>query len=380
MRIGIEGQRLFRRKKHGMDVVAYEAIKNLQVIDNSNEYIVFVKQDEDRCLQSSGNFRVIELKRAPYPFWEQYLLPEAATEAGCEILHCTSNTAPLRLDIPLVVTLHDIIYMESRSLFSKGFSSYQKFGNMYRRMVVPGIVKNCRKLITVSESEKKRIAGFFHLDDSKIEAVYNGVSSHFKRVTDSAENAYLKKKYKLPDRFFFFFGNTDPKKNTRGVLQALSIFLKNSDEKIPLLMLDYDRKELTSLIQDIGDPLLSDHIILTGYIPNNELPGIYSLCSVFLYPSLRESFGIPILEAMACGVPVITSNTSSMPEVGGDAALFVDPYVPAQIADAMKKVIRNQDLRAELIDKGFKNASKFSWNAMAKNLLRIYKEIYFNKK
>jgi glycosyltransferase involved in cell wall biosynthesis len=380
MRIGIEGQRLFRRKKHGMDVVAYEAIKNLQAFDNSNEYIVFVKQDEDRCLQSSGNFDIVELKRAPYPFWEQYLLPEAAVKAGCEILHCTSNTAPLRLDIPLVVTLHDIIYMENLSLFSKGFSSYQKFGNMYRRMVVPAVVKNCRKLITVSESEKKRIAGFFHLDDSKIEVVYNGVSSYFKQVTDSAELAYLKNKYKLPDRFFFFFGNTDPKKNTRGVLQALSIFLKNSDEKIPLVMLDYDRKELTKLIQDIGDPLLTDFIILTGYIPNNELPGIYSLSTVFLYPSLRESFGIPILEAMACGVPVITSNTSSMPEVGGDAALFIDPFIPAQIADAMKKIVRNQKLRAELIDKGFKNASKYSWTAMAKHLLRIYQEIYLNKK
>jgi glycosyltransferase involved in cell wall biosynthesis len=266
--------------------------------------------------------------------------------------------------------------MESRSLFVQGFSGYQKLGNMYRRMVVPGIVKNCRKLITVSESEKKRIADFFKLDDRKIEAVYNGVSSHFKQVTDTAELFYLKHKYKLPDRFFLFFGNTDPKKNTRGVLQAFSLFLKGSEENTPLVILDLSRNELARLVQDLGDPLITDHIILTGYIPNNELPGIYSLSTVFLYPSLRESFGIPILEAMACGVPVITSNTSSMPEVGGDAALFIDPYTPGQITDAMKRVLYDHKLRSGLIEKGFINASKFSWTAMARHIHRIYQDIY----
>jgi glycosyltransferase involved in cell wall biosynthesis len=380
MRIGIEGQRLFRKKKHGMDMVAYGLVKNLQAIDSSNEYVVFVKQGEDRCLQSSGNFRIAELKNSPYPFWEQYILPHATTKAGCGILHCTSNTAPLRTNIPLVVTLHDIIYMESLSMFSTGFSNYQKFGNMYRRMIVPGVVKKCQKLITVSEFEKKRIADFFHLDNQKIEAVHNGVSSHFKPVTDVAELAYLKNKYKLPDRFFFFFGNTDPKKNTGGVLKALSLFLKNSDEKIPLVMLDFDRKELAKLIQDTGDPIIRDYIILTGYIPNTELPGIYSLSTLFLYPSLRESFGIPMLEAMACGVPVITSNTSSMPEVGGDAALFIDPFKPEQITEAMNLLLHDPALRSSLIEKGFINASKFSWISMAQHILRIYQDISLNHK
>jgi len=185
----------------------------------------------------------------------------------------------------------------------------------------------------------------------------------------------MRKKYKLPDKYFFFFGNTDPKKNTKGVLRALSDLHKQSDEKIPLVMLDFDREELVRLIAEIGDPDLSNHIILTGYVPNTELPAIYSLCTVFLYPSLRESFGIPMLEAMACGVPVITSDTSSMPEVGGDAALFIDPYDPSQITAGMKSLLFDEVLRKELISKGFKNATRFSWKSMAENVLGIYYEI-----
>lgn len=379
MRIGIEGQRLFRKKKHGMDMVALELIRNLQAVDTKNEYIVFTKRDEDRCLQSADNFGIVELKSAPYPVWEQVILPAAAKKANCDILHCTSNTAPLNTSVPLVVTLHDIIYLEKLSLLSKGFTNYQKFGNMYRRMVVPGVVKKCKKLITVSEFEKKRIVDFFKINPAKVEAIYNGVSAHFRPVPDQETLSAIRKKYNLPERFFFFFGNTDPKKNTIGVLKALSLFLSKSEEKIPLVMLDFDREELARLISEVGDQSLSEHIILTGYVPNTELPGIYCLSTIFLYPSLRESFGIPMLEAMACGTPVITSNTSSMPEVAGNAALFIDPFKPEQITEAIFKLLNDPAIKSGLIVSGFEQAQKFTWKNMALGVLNVYNEIMSNK-
>lgn len=375
MKIGIEGQRLFRLKKHGMDMVALELIRNLQKLDDQNEYFIFVKQDEDRCLESTPNFHIVELPSAPYPFWEQVTLPEAALKAGCSILHCTSNTAPIHTGIPLVVTLHDIIYMESLSLLKKGFTPYQKFGNMYRRLIVPRVVKKASRIITVSEFEKRRIAAFFKINDDKLRAIYNGVSEHFKPVTDTAILEMVKEKYHLLDRFFFFFGNTDPKKNTPGVLKALSLFLQSSDEKIPLVMLDFDHRELERMISETGDPGLHDYVKLTGYVPNTDLPAIYQMCTIFLYPSLRESFGIPMLEAMACGVPVITSNTSSMPEVGGNAALFIDPYRPEDITAAIKKLLTDHELSDRLVRDGFNNAARFSWKAMAENVLKLYREI-----
>ena len=379
MKIGIEAQRIFRKKKHGMDMVALELIRNLQTIDNENEYLIFVKPDvDDSVIQESANFRIVKLKGGFYPLWEQIVLPRAAKKLGCQILHCTSNTAPIFTSIPLVVTLHDIIYMESSYLkILRGTGTlYQKFGNAYRKIFVPRIVRKSQKIITVSHFEKNRIGHYFGIGESdRLVAVYNGVSEHFKMVTDQSELKRVREKYRLPDRYFFFLGNTDPKKNTPGVLKAYSDFLKQTGLDIKLVMLDYDRSELEKLLDEIGDKELINQIALTGYVVNTDLPAIYCQCELFLYPSLRESFGIPMLEAMGCGVPVITSNTSSMPEVAGDGALIIDPFNANEITQAMITIESNKDLRTDLIKKGLKQAAKFSWKAMAENVLEIYQEM-----
>lgn len=380
MKIGIEAQRLFRPKKHGMDMVVLELIRNLQQIDHDNEYFIFVKPDADQhVITETPNCRIIPVAGGPYPAWEQIALPKAAKKAGCDILHCTSNTAPMRCGIPLVTTLHDIIYMESNYLkiLGGGATAYQKFGNLYRKMVVPSVIKNSRKIITVSNFEKKRIADFFSLkNDNRLKAVYNGVSGHFKPVTNRDTLNRVRQQYRLPENYFFFLGNTDPKKNTIGTLRAFSDFRKQTGADYKLVMLDYDRHELEKLLEEIGDQGLSEHIVLTGYVVNTDLPAIYCQSKAFLYPSLRESFGIPMLEAMACGVPVITSSTSSMPEVAGNAALIVDPFKPGEITAAMIRLHSEERTRLRLIDEGLKQAAKFSWKAMAQDVLNIYKELY----
>lgn len=379
MKIGIEGQRLFRKKKHGMDMVALELVRNLQQLDTENEYVLFVKPDvDDRILSETSNFKIVRLEGGFYPLWEQFALPRAARKAGCDLLHCTSNTAPIWTKLPLVVTLHDIIYMEKSILgiLTGNGSLYQKFGNVYRRLFIPFVVRKSRKIITVSNFEKNRIAEFFGLKaDERLTAVYNGVSQHFQPVTDSETRQRVKEKYHLPDRFFFFLGNTDPKKNTKGTLKAFSNYRKQTGDNVPLVMLDYDLTELDRLLAEIGEPTLREHIFLTGYVVNTDLPALYSMCELFLYTSLRESFGIPMLEAMACGAPVITSNTSSMPEVAGEAALLVDPFKPDEITSAMVRLTSDSTLRQTLIREGFLQAAKFSWKAMAEDVLRIYQKI-----
>jgi len=383
MKIAIEGQRLFRTKKHGMDMVALELINELQKLDHENEYVIFVKPDEDTAtLKETANFKIVQLGGGPYPSWEQFALPKAAKKEGCDLLHCTSNTAPVNPGMPLIVTLHDIIYLEGISIFKKGGTWYQKVGNMYRRYVVPAVVKKSDKIITVSKFERNRIKDFFGFPDSdnRLVAVYNGVSEHFKPVNDKEELDRVKKKYSLPERFFFFLGNTDPKKNTPGTLKAFSEYLKKTAEDVYLVMLDYEKQELTKILSSIGDPGLIDRILLTGYVVNTDLPSIYNLCEIFLYPSLRESFGIPMLEAMRCGAPVITSNTSSMPEVSGNAAYIVDPHKPEEITKAIIEIQNDKNLRDELITKGLKQAEKFSWKNMAIEVLELYKEVYSNHK
>jgi len=375
MKIGIEGQRLYRKKKHGMDMVALELIKNLQKIDTQNEYVIFVKPDEDKtCIPIASNFKIVELGGGPYPSWEQIALPKAAEKEGCELLHCTSNTGPIICKVPLIITLHDIIYLESISIFKKAGTWYQKFGNMYRRWVVPPVVRKSMKVVTVSDFEKERIRNIMGLGDN-LTTIYNGVGEHFVKIADNDVLLKTKQKYKLPDNFMFFLGNTDPKKNTPNVLKAFADFNSRSETKYKLVMLDYEENALMQVLKDIEHPELRADIVMTGYVPNQEMPQIINQCKVFLYPSLRESFGIPILEGMSCGVPVITSNTSSMPEIAGDAALLVDPDKPGEIVAAIERILNDKEYRDSLCLKGIERAAQFSWKHMSEKYLKLYKEM-----
>lgn len=376
MKIGIEGQRLYRRKKHGMDMVALELIKNLQKIDKKNEYIVFVKPDIDnQCIPPAPNFKIVVLSGGPYPIWEQIALPKAAKKEGCDMLHCTSNTGPVRSKVPLITILHDIIYLEGVSLLKQGGSLYQRFGNIYRKWIVPPVVRKSIRVTTVSNFERDNIRKVLKPGD-KLSTVYNGVSSHFKKIDDENVLLKAKEKYKLPDNFLFFLGNTAPKKNTPNVLKAFALFNAESEMKYKLVMLDYEETVLQDVLKSIGFPDIREDIHLTGYVPNKDMPAIINQCKAFLYPSLRESFGIPILEGMACGVPVVTSNTSSMPEIAEDAAAIVNPYNPEEIKEAIKKVIRDGSYRSELISKGMKRAKQFTWENMARDYLKLYEEVY----
>ncbi len=379
MKIGIEAQRLFRKKKHGMDIVALELIRNLQQIDTDNEYIVFVRPDEDRSvIRETSNFRIVELQGGAYPFWEQVALPLAAEKYGCDILHCTGNTAPLCCSIPMVVTIHDIIYLESSvwKILTGGGTGYQRYGNLYRRLVVPRVMQKARKILTVSEFERNRISSFIlNRDAEKIVTVHNGVSDAFRPVTDRALLKAVKEKYKLPDQYVFFLGNTDPKKNTAGTLKAFASLLRRTGSDLRLVMIDYDEAALRQTLLDIGEPELRSRIVLTGYIPQHDLPAVYSQALMFLYSSLRESFGIPIIEAMKCGVPVITSNTSSMPEVAGNAALLTDPFKPSAISDAMELLYRDEEIRKKLSVLGIAQAAGFSWRSAAETVLSVYRQL-----
>lgn len=376
MKIGIEGQRLFRPNKHGMDFVALELIRQLQQHDKENEYVIFVRPGADNtCLTATDNFTIQEVPGRSYPTWEQIQLPAAARKAGVDILHCTSNTAPLRTEIPLIITLHDVIYLEKKTAKRSGRNWYQQLGNVYRKWVVPSVADASRVLITVSNYEKEQILKAMPIPAQKVEVVYNGVSEHFKPVTDAAILQQVCEKYMLPERFIFFLGNTDPKKNLRGVIQAYDTYLRRTGDTIPLVMVDYPEPALQRVLAELGCSKLREKIHLTGYLPNMDLPAIYSQCELFLYPSLRESFGIPILEAMACGVPTITSSVTSMPEIAGDAALLVDPQDSAELTRAMQNVLGDEALRDQLRRKGPERAALFSWSQTALGVMEIYRRI-----
>lgn len=371
MRIGIEAQRIFRKNKHGMDFVVLQEIKELQKMDTLHEYFVFVKPGVDRCIESSEHVHIIEVNCPSYPLWEQWALPCAARKAGVDILHCTSNTAPIWCDIPLVLTLHDIIFLEPRD--KKNKSLYQNLGYFYRRWNVPRILKKCRRIITVSDFELGNIKQKLQLPDSQLKMIYNGYNEWFRPI-ESDKQQY--RKYIADAGYFFFLGNTDPKKNTERTLVAYAKYLELSEVKRPLLMADLDQEYLNGIIERNGIEAIRDHIVMPGYIINSDLPYIYNNAFAFLYTSLRESFGIPLLEAMACGTPVITSNKSSMPEIAGHDAILINPESSDEIALKMLQLERDTDFYQRQKAVGLERAKLFSWRKTTENLLRLYEEVY----
>ena len=371
MRIGIEAQRIFRKNKHGMDYVVLQEIRELQKIDTRNEYFVFVAPGDDRCLEDSKNVHILEIGGNFYPLWEQVTLLKAANELNLDMLHCTSNTAPIRCKIPLILTLHDIIFLEPRDKTNK--SLYQNMGWFYRRFVVPRILKKCQRIITVSNFERNNIISKLDIPQERITMIYNGYNQWFRPVED-VNDVY--KKYIDSPGYFFFLGNTDPKKNTERTLIAYSKYLEKSNVKRQLLMADLDKTYLNNIIERNHIQNIVHKIVMPGYIVNKDLPYIYNNAFAFLYTSLRESFGIPLLEAMACGTPVITSNTSSMPEIGGQDAILINPEDPDEIAERMLQLEKDETFYQQQKEIGLKRAQYFSWQQTAEQLLNLYESVY----
>ena len=371
MRIGIEAQRIFRKNKHGMDYVVLQEIKELQLLDTENEYYIFVKPGEDRCIDETKNFHIIEVKCPSYPLWEQVALPYAARKHNVDILHCTSNTAPIICNTPLVLTLHDIIFLEPRDTNNKSF--YQNLGWLYRRLVVPRILDKCKRIITVSNFELKNIIGKLSIPESRMAMIYNGYNTWFKPINDVES---ITSKYIDNTGYFFFLGNTDPKKNTERTLIAYSNYCKQSSVKRKLLVADLAPQYLEEFIVKNKLDNIRDQVVLTGYVVNSHLPYIYNGAFAFLYTSLRESFGIPLLEAMACGTPVITSNTSSMPEIGGKDAALVNPESSEEITQMMLLIENDNEYRERIKAIGLDRVGHFSWKNTASNLLKLYKDVY----
>ena len=371
MRIGIEAQRIFRSNKHGMDYVVLQEILHLQQMDKENEYFVFVKPGPDRCVQSTENVHVIELGMPSYPLWEQIALPRAARKAKVDILHCTSNTAPINCKIPLVLTLHDIIFLEPRDKANK--SVYQNLGWVYRRWNVPRIMSNCRRIITVSNFELQNIICKTGVEKNRMAMIYNGYNDIFQQLSDVNQ---VYRKYINEPGYLLFLGNTDPKKNTERTLIAYSLYLEQSKVKRKLLVGDINQPYLEDIINRNRIDNIRDGLVQSGYIPNKDLVYLYNNAFAFLYTSLRESFGIPLLEGMACGVPVITSNTSSMPEIGGNNAILVNPESPQEIAGQLLKLEQDADYYEEKRQVGLERAKLFSWKHTAEQLLQLYKDVY----
>lgn len=374
----IEAQRLFRNKKHGMDVVAMELLKRLKNFTTEFDKCVLIKPDEDPCIQASAGLQTLMLKKSFYPLWEQWILPRFATLQKNSFLHCTGNTAPVWGNTPLLVTIHDLIFLEQPYLFKRdGGSLYQRFGNLYRRLIVPMVAKRARHIITVSEYQRQLIIKKLSIAPANISVVYNGADDRFFEKASPAAIDAAGKKYGVEGfPYIFFLANTDPRKNTNVVIHAFALFCKAHPEfKHKLVIKGLSTRQLKRKIIECGALEFEDRIHWVPYIDYRDLPLLYQGAAMLWFPSLSEGFGLPIVEAMAGGTPVITSNASVMPEIAGDAALYIDPTNPHQLVSQTLYLLTDPAAREMLVQRGHEQVKKFTWNSSIEQLLQVYSKV-----
>lgn len=374
MKIGIEVQRLFRERKFGIETSSLELIKKISQLDHNHEFVIFAKDDHDRaCLAACDNIKIKTIGGKFFADFEQFFLPIAARNEQIDILHCTGNTAPYFCTIPIVQTLHDIIFMDA---IPENDSYYQRFGNHYRRNVVPLITPRSKAVITVSQYEKKRIVSRLGIPDEKIHVVYNGIDEkRFYNDPGISQQQEVKAKYKLPDDYILFLGNPSFRKNSCRAIEAYVRYAAKTENPMALVTPGLSEKFVADKLRELNYPYDKYSFITPGYIQDSDLPAIYRCSKIFLFPSLSEGFGMPAVEAMACGTPVITSSLSSMPEIAGNAAILIDPLSALDISDAILALVSNDELREKKIHDGLLNAKRFNWASAAWKVLGLYESV-----
>ena len=282
-----------------------------------------------------------------------------------DVFHCQYIGPPF-MSTPYVVTIHDIIHETNPEFFPGKLRTAMS-------LTYPFCARRAAKVLTVSEYSKKEIARIYKIPAHKITVTYDAVTDDFHPIDDISEIERVKNKYQIGSEYILSLGRLEPRKNISSLIRAFHLIRNKIPHKLVIAgMKDFMYHDLFDLVQESG---LQDDVIFTGKIDQADLPALYSGASVFVYPSFGEGFGIPPLEAMACGAPVIASNTTALPEVVGDAGIQIDPRDVEEISTAMLNVLENDSLREQLKGKGLEQRKKFSWYKTAEQVLACYKAI-----
>ncbi len=376
MKIGIEAQRILRPNRHGMDVVALELVRNLLAMDRENHYTVYLDRPDRRNELGTWPNLVKRVLRTPsYPLWEQVAVPLELCVHPVDLVHFTSNTAPILCPVPTVITVHDVIYLTHQASLQKGRSLYHRLGWWYRRWNVPRTAPAAASLVTVSSYEKGRLVEALRVDPDRVKVIYNGVGEQFfQRATRGELDATLLA-LEIQRPFILFLGNRDPKKNTDRALHAWALWRREHPDGPDLVVAELGRDEVEQRLASAGLGDMAGGLVCPGYIPHQRLVHLYQAARLFLYPSLAESFGLPLLEAMASGTPVLSSNTTAIPEIAGDAALLVDPSHTHDIVAGLEQILGSDSLRKDLVSRGLERARGFSWSQNARATLGLYRDL-----
>ncbi|SME88223.1 glycosyltransferase family 4 protein [Pseudobacteriovorax antillogorgiicola] len=368
MRIGING-RFLVAKRTGVQRAAYNLVRTLFEVDRSNEYILFTGRSQlenpewdypnvtivPSFIKEGENFR--------NHLWEQFELPRLAKKYKVDILHSPANMAPLIYKRASIVHIHDLCFVVNPQWYSYLFHRVYNF-------IIPRLARKSTVVVTNSNNSRNDLLQFCDVDSEKVRLIYWAVDDTFHIVPKSSSLDKIKE-----GDYILYVGSLEPRKNISSLIKAYeTLRLRNPDIKTKLVLIGGE----SPLFADAQLKIKSykNDIIFKGFVPDDMLRAYYRKAKVVAYPSLYEGFGLPPLEAMASGSPVVTSNTSSLPEVVGDAALLVSPYDIDQIAATLARVIRSPQLQENLRQLGQEQVRKFNWYRVARNILGVYYEVY----
>lgn len=365
MRIGIEGLPLFFHRT-GTSTYTHELVQSLRRLGQGDTVVLFGRNQ--RMAGSSYHDISYQERFANY-FYKKYRLPEELLNRHIDIYHSPRDMGlpkPGRMPCPTVMTLHDIILVRMASdYYNRGRA------RLYERRLLER-VRSVDHIITASNFSKEDTVDWSGIDPDKVSVVHNGVSEKFRPVTEPELLDKARLRYGLPGRFILCVGSTEPRKNVRAAIEAYGLLRRGrSDVNLVVTGTEYMGLQPDEAFSGLD----LDGIHFAGYISDSDMAAVYSLAAVLLFPTLYEGFGLPPLESMACGTPVVTSNVTSIPEVVGDAAVLVDPGNIGEIAAALEMLLSSSEMREQLVSRGLRQAADFSWRNSAEQTRRIYEKV-----
>lgn len=350
----------------GIGVYTVNLLNSLLEIDRDNFYhLLFQKKEQLGHFAKYSNVKEHLLSAWNIIAWDQLSVPLLARREKIDLLYNPKIALPLLTRRKTVGIIHGCEQLAVPS-------AYLWYDRIYFMLADRLYFAKADAVITTTQIGAKEAVRYMKVNERKIHVV-NMAYNESCRLLENHEKSAIKEKYRLPDKFLLFVGGINPVKNLTNIIKAYHLLL----DKIPhkLVVVGFWRwkySEVTSLIKDLN---LQNRVIFTDYIPDKEIPAIYNLADVFVFPSLYEGFGLPTLEAMACGCPVVSTVTGCTPEVAGDAAVLVDPYDVQQIADGILKILADDNLRADLVRKGLSRVRHFSWNRCATETLKVFEAV-----
>lgn len=301
-------------------------------------------------------------------FFEQFLLHKFLKKNQYNLYHSPTNTLPYFSNFPSVVTIHDLLTFDNPELCQKDTA-------IFFRKILPSSIKKAQKIIVVSNEVKERLKERFNVPENKVTVIHNGVDANFWKKNNRQKLEGIKQKYLLPEKFILFVGAIEPKKNLTRLVKAIYILKVKHKIEQKLVVVGKKGWKYNLVFEKIKELKLEQEVCFTGYVSEEDLPSIYSLSDVFAFPSIYEGFGIPVLEAMACEVPVLTSNLGALPETAGGNSYLVNPFNEVEIADGIFQLLSDVNLRNMLLAKGKEWVKGFTWEQSAKETINVYKEV-----